>query len=152
MSGHGRKTAQRPNRVRMRGESGATDALGMAVMAPAAIGLALVILLLSRDVDSRATAQSAAEAAAQAAAQERNRPAAITAAQQVADAMLIDTTTCATPAVSVGTEAFVAGGAISVTVSCTTSTDGLESIGAPDRDAQRYTAFAVIDPFRGVER
>jgi hypothetical protein len=136
---------------RLRGERGATDALGLAIMAPAAMGLALVILLISRDVDTRATTQSAAEAAAQAAVQERSRPAAQAAAQRVGDAMLIDVSTCSSPQVQVGGEPFVPGGMISVTVSCTTSTGGLESINPPGRDATTYTAFAVIDPYRGVD-
>jgi Flp pilus assembly protein TadG len=137
-------------RRRLRSDAGATDALGLAIMAPAAIGLALVIALLSRDVDTRATAQSAAEAAAQAAVQERSRPAARAAAQRIGDAMLIDVTTCASPVVTLGNEPFTPGGTISVTVSCTTSTDGLESIDPPGRAPQTYTAFAVIDPYRGV--
>jgi len=61
---------------RGRSDRGSSDALGVALIAPAAIGLALVILFLGRGVDSRATAQSAAESAAQAAAQERTPAAA----------------------------------------------------------------------------
>jgi hypothetical protein len=136
---------------RLRGERGATDALGMAIMAPAAIGLALVILLISRDVDTRAATQSAAEAAAQAAVQERSWPAAQAAAQRIGDAMLIDVSTCSSPHVDVGGEPFVPGGMISVTVSCTTSTGGLEPINPPGREATTYTAFAVTDPYRAVD-
>ena len=119
-------------------------------MAPAVVGLALVIVLMSRDVDSRATAQSAAEAAAQAAVQERTRTAAQAAAQRVGDAMLVDDTTCSSPSVSLGSEPFVPGGTISVTISCTASTAGLESIDPPGRAPSVYTAYAVIDPYRGV--
>ncbi len=60
-------------RRRWIGDDGSSDALGMALIAPAALALAIAVLLISRGVDSRATAQSAAEAAAQAAAQQRNR-------------------------------------------------------------------------------
>jgi len=63
-------------RGRFRSDDGSSDALGLALIAPAAIGLALVILFLGRGVDSRATVQSAAESAAQAAAQERTPAAA----------------------------------------------------------------------------
>ena len=55
---------------RCRGDRGSTDALGLALLVPAALGLAVVIIFLGRGVDSRATVQSAAESAAQAAAQE----------------------------------------------------------------------------------
>ena len=134
----------------MHGDGGSSDTIGLAIMAPAIVGLALTVVLIGRDVDARATAQSAAEAAAQAAAQERSRPAAEAAARQVGDAMLIDDTTCSSPTISIGSEPFVPGGVISVTVSCTASTTGLEPISPPGRTPTTSTAFAVIDPYRGV--
>ena len=97
-------------RTRRRGDRGSSDALGAALIAPAAIGLALVILFLGRSVDGRATVQSAAESAAQAAAQERSPAAAIAAAQQVGEAMLVDVTSCSDPSVAVDTSAFGPGG------------------------------------------
>lgn len=137
---------------RWRGTSGASDALGLALIAPAAIGLALVILFLSRQVDSRATAQSAAEAAAQAAAQERSPAAAVAAARSVTDAMLIDETTCDNPSVRVDVSAFAAPVEpfVSVEVSCSTSLAGLEPIGASAPAAHTYVAYATVDPLRGV--
>lgn len=135
----------------LRGEAGSSDALGMALIAPAALGLAIAVLLISRGVDSRATAQSAAEAAAQAAAQQRDRGAAVAAAQRVGAAMLTDPATCASPSVRVG-GTFEPGETISVTVSCSTSTAGLELVRSSGAGAQTYTAFAVLDPFRGVDR
>lgn len=135
--------------VRTGGDHGSSDALGMALIAPAAIALAIVVLLISRGVDSRSTAQSAAEAAAQAAAQQRDRGAAVAAAQRVGAAMLIDGATCASPGVSVG-GSFGPGQTIAVTVTCGTSTAGLELVPASP-ETQSYTAYAVIDPFRGAE-
>lgn len=122
----------------------------MALIAPAALALAIAVLLISRGVDSRATAQSAAEAAAQAAAQQRTRGDALAAAQQVGAAMLTDPTTCASPSVQLG-GTFGPGETISVTVSCSTSTAGLELVPSTGPVAHAYTAFAVIDPYRGVE-
>ncbi len=122
----------------------------MALIAPAALALAIAVLLISRGVDSRATAQSAAEAAAQAAAQQRSRGDAQAAAERVGSAMLIDSTTCATPRVRLG-GAFAPGETISVTVSCSTSTAGLELVPSTPGGPQEYTAFAVIDPFRAVD-
>ncbi len=84
-------------------DRGSADALGLALLAPAAIGLAVVIVFLGRGVDSRATVQSAAEAAAQAAAQERSPAAAVAAAQQVGAAMLVDRASCSSPQVFVDT-------------------------------------------------
>jgi Flp pilus assembly protein TadG len=137
---------------RLRGERGSSDALGLALLAPAAIGLALVIVFLGRGVDSRATVQSAAESAAQAAAQERSPAAAIVAADEVGRAMLVDPTSCASPNVAVDVSDFAPGGLVSVTVSCTVSADGLESIDPPSTGATTATAFATIDPLRASER
>lgn len=122
----------------------------MALIAPAALALAITVLLISRGVDSRATAQSAAEAAAQAAAQQRNRGDAEAAAAQVGAAMLIDAATCSSPSVRLG-GVFAPGETISVTVSCSTSTAGLDLVPSSPVGPQVYTAFAVIDPFRGVD-
>ena len=133
---------------RLRGDDGSSDALGMALIAPAALAMAVAVLLISRGVDSRATAQSAAEAAAQAAAQQRNRGDAIAAANTVGGAMLIDEQTCASPTVVLG-GTFAPGETISVKVTCTTSTAGLELVPAKPASTSA-TAYAVVDPFRGV--
>lgn len=136
---------------RTRGDAGSSDALGLALLAPAAIGLAVVIVFLGRGVDSRATAQSAAESAAQAAAQERSVSAAIGAAEEVGRAMLVDTRSCSAPQVSVDVSDFRPGGQVAVTVSCTVSTDGLELINPPSNGTNAATAFAAIDPLRAAE-
>ncbi len=137
--------------LRLHGDRGSADALGLALLTPVAIGLALVIVFLGRGVDSRATVQSAAESAAQAAAQERSGVAAIAAAEEVGRAMLVDTTTCATPGVSVDLSDFRPGGRVAVTVSCTVSAEGLELIDPPSAGPTTATAFATIDPLRATE-
>ena len=53
-------------------DRGAAEALGLVLIAPVAIGLALLVVFLSRQVDARAQVRTAAESAAQAAAQERS--------------------------------------------------------------------------------
>lgn len=137
---------------RLRRDGGSSDALGLALIAPAAIALAIAVLFISRGVDTRATAQSAAEAAAQAAAQERSLGAAQGAAQSVGDAMLVDITTCANPLVDIGTESgFVAGGLVVATVTCNRKVDDLGLIGPTGDNDATYTAYAVIDTFRAVE-
>ena len=136
---------------RCRGDRGSTDALGLALLVPAALGLAVVIIFLGRGVDSRATVQSAAESAAQAAAQERSPAAAVAAAETVGRAMLVDADSCSSPGVAVDLSAFGPGGRVSVTVSCTVSADGLELIGPPSNGPTMATAFAAIDPLRATE-
>jgi Flp pilus assembly protein TadG len=136
---------------RLFGERGSSDALGLALLAPAAIGLALVVVFLGRGVDARATVQSAAESAAQAAAQERSVPAAVAAAEEVGRAMLVDPTSCASPSVSVDVSSFRPGGQVAVTVSCAVASDGLELIDPTSHGAATATAFAAIDPLRATE-
>lgn len=138
-------------RSRLRRDAGSSDALGLALLTPAAIGLAVVIVFLGRGVDSRATVQSAAESAAQAAAQERSGAAAVAAAEEVGRAMLVDPSSCSSPQVSVDLSQFRPGGQVAVTVSCTVSTDGLEFIDPPASGPTTATAFATIDPLRGTE-
>lgn len=133
-----------------RDDRGSSDTLALALLTPAAIGLAVVIVFLGRGIDSRATVQSAAESAAQAAAQERTVAAAISAAEDVGRAMLVDPTTCASPEVAVDVSDFRPGGRVAVTVSCTVSGTGLELIDPPSTDATTATAFAVIDPLRAT--
>lgn len=135
---------------RAHGDRGGSEALGLALIAPAALGMAIVILFLGRGVDSRATVQIAAESGAQAAAQERTTARAITAGQSAARAMLVDEQTCTNPRVAVDVSAFQPGGEVAVTVICSVSTDGLEMI-RPQAQVLTATAFATIDPLRAAE-
>lgn len=132
------------------GESGAVDALGMALIAPAMIGLALVIVFLGRGVDARATVHGAAESAAQAAARERTPAAAADAARRVGAAMLVDTASCTSPQVHVDLTGFAPGGVVAVTVRCRSGTDGVELV---SRRGHTYstTAYAIVDRFRSAE-
>ena len=99
-------------RVRRPHDRGAAEALGLVLVAPVAIGLALLVVFLSRQVDSRAQVRTAAESAAQAAAQERSPAAAVAAARQVVDAMLTDPDTCDSPAADVDVTQFGSGGLV----------------------------------------
>ena len=134
----------------IRRDRGAADALALVLIAPAVIGLALLVVMMGRSVDSRAQAQSAAEAAAQAAALERSPDAAAGAAQRVATAMLLDRDSCAKPVVSVDTSAFRPGGEVRVVVECHAAWRGNEAVQRPTRS---FVARAVahIDEFRAAE-
>ncbi len=131
-------------------DRGAADALALVLIAPAVIGLALLVVMLGRSVDARAQAQSAAEASAQAAALERSPGAAKAAADRVAAAMLVDHDSCAAPAVRVDTSAFGPGGEVRVTIECRASARGIEAV---QHSPHTFVAEAVahIDEFRAAE-
>jgi Flp pilus assembly protein TadG len=131
-------------------DRGAADALGLVLIAPVAVGLALLVVALSRGVDARAQAQSAAESAAQAAALERSPGAARSAARRIADSMLVDIDTCQEPLIDVDTTSFRPGGAVRVTIECRTTDRGVEMIDGAER-TMRAMAVAYIDEFRAVE-
>lgn len=131
-------------------DRGAADALGLVLIAPAVIGLALLVVSLGRSVESRSGTQAAAEAAAQAAALERSPAAARSAANRVVAVMLTDPDTCGSPQIAVDTDDFRAGGSVAVTVTCSASNRGVEVV---QEGARVFTvrATARIDPFRATE-
>ncbi len=131
-------------------DRGAADALGLVLIAPAVIGLALLVVALGRGVEARAQTQSVAESAAQAAALERSASAARAAARRVADSMLVDGDTCSRPAVTVDTTDFRPGGVVRVAIECHTSDRAIELVEGAER-AVRAEAVAHIDEFRVVE-
>jgi Flp pilus assembly protein TadG len=133
-------------------DRGAADVLGLVLIAPAVLGLALLIISLGRGVDATAQVRSAAESAAQAAALERNPAAAGAAAQRAADAMLADSPNCSDPSVVTAyqppTESTsgVDVGLVRVTITCEVSNRGVEVINQPYDET--VTAVATIDFFR----
>lgn len=135
------------------GDRGAADALGLVLIAPVAVGLAVLVIALGRDVDARAQVRSAAAAGAQAAALERDAAAAEVAADRVVDAMLVDDDACREPVVSVDYPtrpdpgAGIAFGTVEVTVRCSSSTRGLELVRDVESD-WTFTASATVDFFR----
>ena len=143
---------RRPSAARDRG---AADAFGLVLIAPVAIGLAVLVVFLSRQVDARAQVRTAAESAAQAAALERSPSAAETAARLVVGAMLTDPDTCAAPSADVDLTQFGPGGLVAVTVSCHVSARGIERIAPSDPESPSRklsaTATATIDLFRAAE-
>ncbi len=130
-------------------DRGAADALGLVLIAPIVVGLALLVVALGRRVDGRAEAQSAAESAAQAAALQRSPSAARRAGTETAMAMLGDHGSCDQPDVRVDTTDFRPGGVIRVTVRCD-SARVIDAVPAA-RQHHDYTAVAHIDLFRSTE-
>lgn len=140
-----------------RRDRGMTDALGLVLIAPAVIGLAVLVIALGRGVDARAQVRSAAEAGAQAAAQQRDQFDAEIAARRVIDTILTPTTSCAEHDVTVRYPVApepgsgISAGLVSVDVVCLVSDQGIEVIQAGARE-ERVTAVAGVDFFRGGAR
>ncbi len=136
-----------------RRDRGAADALGLVLIAPAVIGLAILVVALGRGVDARAQVRSAAEASAQAAALERDAGSAAVAANRVARAMLVDSDTCTDPVLTiaypqsgaVGSNLSV--GLVEVTIECQVSNRGIEVVQSGSRQ-EAVTAVASVDLFR----
>lgn len=136
------------SRARVDRDRGATDALGLVLLAPAAIGLAVLVIALGRGVDARAQIRSAAAAAAQAAALERSAPEAQAVAERVAAAMLTDADVCPSgPTVVVEYPVGQRGGTVWATVSCEGSNRGIEVVQPTARDGS-FRASATVDEFR----
>lgn len=136
-------------------DRGAADALGLVLIAPVILALALLVISLGRGVDAKAQVRSAAESGAQAAALERDPAAAGAAAQRAVDAMLADSSNCDDPSVETvypptppipPADAGIAVGIVRVTVSCEVSARGVEVISQPYEES--VTAVATIDFFR----
>ncbi len=134
-----------------RRDRGAAEAYGLVLLAPAVIGLALLVVSLGRSVESEAQVRTAAEAAAQAGALERTHRAARSAAERVAAEMLVDDATCSDRVVSVPNApdrgVGMSAGMIEVTISCTVSDDGVDEVQESDI-VRSATAYATVDQFR----
>ena len=132
-------------------DRGAADALGLVLIAPAVLGLALLIISLGRGVDAKAEVRSAAESAAQAAALERSPEAATSAAERAARAILADSSNCNDPSVFTAfepsqTSSGIRVDMVRVTISCEVSNRGVEVINQPYDET--VSAVATVDFFR----
>jgi hypothetical protein len=144
-------THRRARRRAARRDLGSAEVLGVVLLAPAAMGLALLVVFIGRHVDARAQVQSAAESAAQAAALQTTSTGAHAAAARIATAMLLDPDTCPAPRTDVDLSRFHPGGDVAVTVTCTVSARGVEVLTPPVRSVTA-TAWAEVDPYRSMER
>lgn len=142
--------ADRAERDRPERDRGAADALGLVLIGPAVVGLALLVVSLGRGVDATAQVRSAAEAGAQAAALERSGADADAAARRAVGRALATGQTCASFDVAVAHPgALPSSGevaSVAVTVTCRVSDRGVEVIGRSYTEA--VTAVATLDTFR----
>ncbi len=131
-------------------DRGEANALGLVLMAPVAIALAVLVLWIGRRVDTDAQVQAASSAAAQSAARQRTPAAAVAAAQSMAVLMLTDVKACAGgPAVSIDASQFRAGGAVTVVVACSPERSDL-GLSDPQSATFVATSTASVDAYRSL--
>lgn len=130
-------------------DRGAAEALGLVIMFPVMVLMAILIVAIGRGIEATAQARSTAEAAAQAAALQRSAPAGEAAMLDVVERMLGASTTCVDNESHLAWAAPVGGepGRATVTVTCTRPGDGLEPLELSDARFT-VTAIASIDPLR----
>ena len=131
----------------LKDQRGESDVIAAVILAPVGVALVALVIFLGRQVDARAQVRTAAEAAAQAAAQQRDPATAADAARHVATSMLTAADSCPTPQVQIDLSQFAPGGTVTVTVTCVSSTQGVEFAGAP-KTVLATTAVAVVDRYR----
>ena len=133
-----------------RDDRGEANALGLVLLAPVAIALAILILWIGRKVDTDAQVQAASSAAAQSAALQRTPTAAVAAAQSTAALMLTDVQACSGgPIVTIDASQFHAGGEVTVVVACSPQRSDL-GLSGPERATFTASSTALIDPYRSV--
>lgn len=143
-------TDRRPG-GRGRGERGSGEVLGLVLITPLVVAVALIVVFVGRRVDAAATVRSAAAAGAQAAVLERSAAEADAAARIVASRMLDANPNCTSVRVEVDTAAFRPGGSVTVTAGCAVSASGVEPVvGRPTWAVS--SAAATVDPYRWVQR
>lgn len=104
--------------MRLRGSRGTADALGLVLMTPLIIGVAVTVVHLGLAVDRGAVARSSAAVAAQTAALERRASDAEGASTAAVLAMTDPAGTCPSPQVLVDVSDHRPGGAVSAEVRC----------------------------------
>ena len=134
---------------RLRGQDGSI-AVETAVLAPVLLVLMMLIVYAGRAAQTDADVQAAAGRAARAASLTADATSATAAARTVATANLatagID---CREVDITVGTEAFQAGGNVTVQVGCTVANTDLALLAVPGTRTSFGTATQVVDTYRG---
>ncbi len=135
----------------MRNRDRGSASVELALIAPALLAFAMLMVFAGRVVDARTTVGEVAHAAARAASLERTSGAASAAATSIAAATLQEQgLACSDHSTSVDHGGLTAGGAVSVTVSCTVSFSDLLGVAFPGSQTIEGGATVAVDTFRGT--
>ncbi len=123
----------------------------LVIVAPILLIVVVLMVALGRVDSAQGDVESAARAGVQAAVVAPDASDAQTQASAAAQSSLSGAgLTCTAPQISVNTSNFVAGGWVSVSVTCVTSLADVSVPGAPGAKTLRATSSAHLDPFRAV--
>jgi len=135
---------------RARGEEGSAIA-EVVIVAPVLLIVIVLMIALGRVDSAQGDVESAARAGVQAAVVAPDASAAQSQATSAAqDSLSGAGLTCTAPQISADTSNFVAGGWVSVTVTCVTSLADVSVPGMPGAKTLTATSSAHIDPYRAV--
>ena len=138
------------DRDRSRGEAGQAIA-ELVIVAPVLLLVVVLMVALGRIDSAQGDVESAARAGVQAAVvQADGTDAQNQAASAVTSTLAGAGLTCPAPQVTTNTSDFVAGGTVSVSVTCVTSLADVSVPGVPGAKTLSATAVAHIDQFRTI--
>ncbi|CAL9377711.1 hypothetical protein SUDANB121_00999 [Nocardiopsis dassonvillei] len=134
----------------MRNRDRGSASVELALLAPALLTFAMLMVFAGRVVDARATVGEVAHAAARAASLERSPGEAAAAATSIAAAALQEQgLACSDHTTTVDHGGLTAGGAVSVTVRCTVDFSDLFGVAFPGSQSIEGGATVAVDTFRG---
>jgi Flp pilus assembly protein TadG len=137
-------------RRHVRGDDGQAIA-ELVIVAPVLLLVIVLMVALGRIDSAQGDVESAARAGVQAAVVQANAAEAQTEAASSAISTLAGAgLACPSPQISTDTSNFVAGGTVSVTVTCVTSLADVSVPGVPGSKTLTATATAPIDEFRTI--
>jgi Flp pilus assembly protein TadG len=123
----------------------------LVIVAPVLLIVIVLMVALGRVDSAQGDVESAARAGVQAAVVQSDPSDAETQATTAAEGSLAGAgLACTAPQISVDTSNFVAGGWVSVTVTCVTSLADVSVPGVPGAKTLTATSTAHIDPFRAI--
>jgi Flp pilus assembly protein TadG len=137
-------------RWRRRGDEGQAIA-ELVIVAPVLLLVIVLMVALGRVDSAQGDVESAARAGVQAAVVQADAgDAQIQATDAVTSTLAGVGLTCPAPQITTDTSNFVAGGSVSVTVTCVTSLADVSIPGVPGSKTLTATSVAHIDEFRAV--
>lgn len=132
-----------------RGDRGSAS-VELALLTPALLAFALLMVVAGRVADANSTADQVAHSAARAASLERSVASAETAASSTAASSLAENgLVCGDYSVTLDHGGLTPGGAVSAVVECRVSMSGLTGLGVPGTITISGDATVVVDTFRG---